>query len=135
MNISEINRVIDTLKKIDIYNLKHINGEESFEKYVFKLLDAVVDKKYKLIRQTKSYKEGRQMRPDISIGNEEVLIELKFNLKNLNDIYRLYYQAIKYSKIASDALILCVHDPKEKLLKSDIIDLEKISKVKVIHIY
>ncbi len=85
--------------------------------------------------QSRTYKEGREVRPDIVIGKDDILIELKYDLKGINDIYRLYYQAVKYSKRANHALILCVHDPDKVLLKSDIQDLENVEKVKVVHIY
>ena len=95
----------------------------------------ILDKKIKLKTQSKSYKEGRQIRPDISLGLDDILIELKYNLKSINDIYRLFYQAIKYSKLAKKLLIMCIHDPKSKLLSNDIQDLESILNVKVIHIF
>ncbi len=127
--------VITELRKIDIYKLKRIKNEADFEVYVVKLLDKIINRNIKLNTQNKSYNEGRQIRPDISIGEDDLLIELKYNLKGINDIYRLYYQAIKYSKLANKILILCIHDPLNKLLPSDKKDLESINKVKVIHIY
>ncbi|MHA1293530.1 MAG: hypothetical protein ACTSQJ_12805 [Promethearchaeota archaeon] len=130
-----ISKVIKALKEIDIYEIKKIKDEQQFEDYIYDKLDRILDKKVKLSRQCKSFKEGREIRPDISVGKDEILIELKYNLKKINDIYRLYYQAVKYSKITKQILILCAHDPNNKLLKSDIEDLESIDKVKVIHIY
>ncbi len=129
-----IEKVTNTLKSIDIYKLKKIRTEDDFENFVVNKLDLILDKNIKLNIQSKSYKEGRQIRPDISIGSDNILIELKYNIKSVNDIYRLYYQAIKYSKLAKTILIMCIHDPRNKLLSSDIKDLETISKVKIIHI-
>ncbi|MHA1342147.1 MAG: hypothetical protein ACTSO2_19425 [Promethearchaeota archaeon] len=129
-----ISIIINDLKSIDIYKLKRIKEEKEFEDYVVKRLKKL-NRDLNIKTQDKSYREGRQIRPDITIGRNEILIELKFNLKNLEDIYRLYYQAIKYSKLAKKQLIMCVHDPKEFLLKSDIKDLESIDKVIVVHIY
>jgi len=129
-----ITSIINELKSIDIDLLKNIKNEPKFQEYVVKRLDTILKNDIILKTEDKSYKEGRQTRPDISIGLDDILIELKFDLKNLNGIYRLYYQAIKYSKKAKRKLILCVHDPRNKLLTSDIKDLENIEKVKVVHL-
>lgn len=130
-----INKVINRLKEIDIYQLKRIKTEKQFEDYTMEKLDSILERRLNLRRQDKNYSEGRKTSPDISIEGGEILIELKYDLKNINDIYRLYYQAIKYSKQAKKKLILYVHDPGEKLLISDIKDLESFDKVKVVHIY
>ena len=127
--------IIENLKNIDIYEITHIQNEVEFEKYIYTRLDKILDKKINLMTQSRTYKQGREVRPDIVIGNDDILIELKYDLKGINDIYRLYYQAIKYSKRANYALILCVHDPNKLLLKNDIKDLESIEKVKVVQIY
>lgn len=127
--------IIKDLRKIDIYQITHIKNETEFEKYIYDRLDKILDKKITLMKQSKTYTEGREVRPDIVIGKDNILIELKYDLKGLNDIYRLYYQAVKYSKRANYALILCVHDPNKLLLKSDINDLESVKKVKVVQIY
>ena len=60
--------------------------------------------------QSRTYKEGSEVRPDIVIGKDDILIELKYDLNGINNIYRLYYQAVKYSKRANYALILCVYN-------------------------
>ncbi|MFW9876796.1 MAG: hypothetical protein ACFFG0_27195 [Candidatus Thorarchaeota archaeon] len=127
--------IIENLNDIDIYKITHIQNETEFEKFVYNRLDEILDKKINLMTQSRTYKEGREVRPDIVIGKDDILIELKYDLKGINDIYRLYYQAIKYSKRANYALILCVHDPDKLLLKSDINDLESVEKVKVVQIY
>lgn len=129
-----IDAIVIDLKSIDIYQLKGIKDEKKFEEYVVKRLKKL-NSKLDITIQERSYGEGRQIRPDITIGANNILIELKYNLKKLPDIYRLYYQAIKYSKIANYKLILCIHDPPEKLIQTDIEDLEKIDKVKIVHIY
>lgn len=126
---------IENLKNIDIYKITHIKNETEFERFVYNRLDKILDKKINLMTQSRTYKEGREVRPDIIIGKDDILIELKYDLKGINDIYRLYYQAVKYAKRANYALILCVHDPDEILLKSDIKDLESVEKVKLVHIY
>lgn len=127
--------IIEILKNIDIYKITHIQNEAEFEEYIYNRLDKILDKKINLMTQSRTYKEGREVRPDIVIGKDDILIELKYDLKSINDIYRLYYQAVKYSKRANYALILCVHDPDKLLLKSDIKDLESVEKVKLIQIY
>lgn len=127
--------IIKDLRDINIYKITHIKNEAEFEKFIYNRLDKILDKKINLMTQSRTYKEGREVRPDIVIGKDDILIELKYDLKGINDIYRLYYQAIKYSKRANYALILCVHDPDKLLLKNDINDLESVEKVKVIQIY
>ena len=127
--------IIEDLKSIDIYKITHIQNEAEFEKYIYNRLDNILDKKITLMTQSKTYREGREVRPDIVIGKDDILIELKYDLKGVNDIYRLYYQTVKYSKRAKYSLILCVHDPDKLLLKSDIRDLESVDKVKVVQIY
>lgn len=127
--------IIEILKNIDIYKITHIQNEAEFEEYIYNRLDKILDKKINLMTQSRTYKEGREVRPDIVIGKDDILIELKYDLKSINDIYRLYYQAVKYSKRANYALILCVHDPDKLLLKSDIKDLESVEKVKLVQIY
>jgi len=127
--------IIKNLQDIDIYKIAHIKDEAKFEEYIYNRLDHLVDKKISLMTQSKSYREGRELRPDLVIGKDDILIELKYDLKNVNDIYRLYYQAVKYAKRAKYALILCVHDPDKTLLRTDIEDLESIEKVTVVQIY
>lgn len=123
---------IDLLNKISSTEVKKFKSEKEFETFVFQQLDSGLNRKFLLKTQDRSKKRGRQKKPDISIGKNEILIELKFNIKSINDIYRLFYQSIKYSLIAKESVILFIYDPKRKLLSSDIKDLEKIEKVKVI---
>lgn len=86
-----------------------------------------------LKRQIELAEDEIILKPDIIIGsNDDIIIELKYSIKGRDDIYRLYYQAIKYSKLAKELLILFSHDPKRILTKTDIKDLESIEKVKVI---
>ncbi len=82
--------------------------------------------------QEKTQKE-RELRPDIVIGENQVLLEIKFLERSVNEIYRLYYQAIKYAKIAKETVILFVFDPNAIFKPEDKNDLESLPKVKVVH--
>ena len=105
------------------------------------------DKLYSLIKQQIKTKKlsisiqtqdrthlERVMRPDIILGENNILIEIKYLDKSVNDIYRLFYQAVKYSKIAKEAVILFVFDPNSIFKSEDKKDIESLlPKVKVIH--
>lgn len=128
------NYIIDNLKNLDIPK-GEIKTEKDFENFVYKKLDNLLTNYKKNIilrRQETSHQEEHQLTPDIVVGLNEILIELKYDIKGNNDIYRLFYQAVKYSKIAEQLLILFVFDPQKKLSKEDIHDLENIKNVKVI---
>lgn len=127
--------IIQELSNINSRQLKGIKKEIKFQQFIYEILNKRLDRSVKIKTQDKSNKYGRQTAPDISIGYNRILIELKFDLKKLNDIYRLFYQAVKYSKQAKELLILLVHDPRRMLNRSDIEDLEKFDKVKVLRIY
>ena len=47
----------------------------------------------------------RKIRPDIVIGFDRIIIEVKDN-SGLNGIYRLFYQAFKYRKKSVELLVL-----------------------------
>ena len=131
-----INVILEELKNLDI-PIKKTWAEEDFEDFVYDKLEVLIDaydKSILLKRQQTSNRETRQLKPDIVIGLDEILIELKYNVKNLNDIYRLFYQAVKYSRIARQLLIILVHDPQRKLTREDIEDLERCENVTVIRI-
>ncbi|MGV9203864.1 MAG: hypothetical protein ACOC44_07555 [Promethearchaeia archaeon] len=130
----ETQKIFQTLRSINYRDLTTCKSEKDFEDIVFRKLDETLDSKVHLRRQGKNTRDGREQKPDIVIGLNDILIELKFNLEKLNDIYRLFYQAIKYSKIAKQLLILFLYDPRKLLLDSDIEDLENIEKVQVIRI-
>ncbi len=82
--------------------------------------------------QDTTFKE-RELRPDIVIGENQVLLEIKFLERSVNDIYRLFYQAIKYAKIAKETVILFVFDPHAIFKPEDKVDLEVLPKIKVLH--
>lgn len=128
-------QIIKSLNSINIYDLPRISNESEFEEYIYDRLDAILEKGITLMTQSRTYSQGREIRPDIVIGKDDILIELKYDLKGVNDIYRLYYQAVRYSKRANFLLILCVHDPNQELRRNEIADLESIEKVKVIQLY
>jgi len=130
-DIQNIFQILQNIQEIDLTKCKN---ENSFEALIYQKLNESLKNKILLRRQGKSTREGRITKPDIIIGLNDILIELKFKLGKINDIYRLFYQAIKYSKIAKILLILFLYDPKKILLDSDIEDLESIDKVKVIRI-
>ena len=130
-DIQNIFQILHDIQEVDLTKYKN---EDDFEEIVYQKLNERLENKIFLRRQGTNTREGRITKPDIVIGLNDILIELKFKLEKLNDIYRLFYQAIKYSKIAKKLLILFLYDPKKLLLDSDIEDLESINKVKVIRI-
>jgi len=131
-----INLILDKLKNLDVPRNK-IKNEEEFEDFVYNMLEILIDnydRSILLKRQQTSNRETRQLKPDIIVGLNDILIELKYNIQNLNDIYRLFYQAVKYSRIANELLIVFVFDPQRKLTREDIQDLERNKKVSVVRI-
>lgn len=126
---------MDTLKQIKVRGCE-INNEKEFEPMVFNSLDKALreyDKSILIRTQEVSNVEPSKLKPDITIGLNRIHIELKFKLKR-NDVYRLFYQAVKYSRIAKEALIIFVYDPSKELSMEDIKDLRSFEKVKVIRI-
>lgn len=131
-----INLILDKLKNLDVPRNK-INNEEEFEDFVYNMLEILIDnydRSILLKRQQTSNRETRQLKPDIIIGLNDILIELKYDIQNLNDIYRLFYQAVKYSRIANELLIIFVFDPQRKLTREDIQDLKRNKNVSVVRI-
>ena len=131
-----INLILDKLKNLDVPRNK-IKNEEEFEDFVYNMLEILIDnydRSILLKRQQTSNRETRQLKPDIIIGLNDILIELKYDIQNLNDIYRLFYQAVKYSRIANEQLIIFVFDPQRKLTREDIQDLKRNKNVSVVRI-
>ncbi len=132
--------IIHKLATLDISN-ERIRNEQQFEDFVFEKLKILI-KNYDrglltfLNTQIEFPEDNIILKPDIIIGsNDEIIIELKFNIKSRDEIYRLFYQAIKYSKLANELLILFSHDPNKIITETDIRDLESFEKVKVIRIF
>lgn len=128
------NCIVKELKTLEFQKQK-LKNETDFEDFVYQKLETFLksyDKSILLKRQITSTKETRQLKPDIIVGLNEILIELKYNITNLNDIYRLFYQALKYSRLAKYSLIFYVYDPRKELTNDDIQDLESFEKVEVI---
>lgn len=131
-----INLILDKLKNLDVPRNK-IKNEEEFEDFVYNMLEILIDnydRSILLKRQQTSNRETRQLKPDIIVGLNDILIELKYDIQNLNDIYRLFYQAVKYSRIANELLIIFVFDPKRKLTREDIQDFKRNKNVSVVRI-
>ncbi|HEC40759.1 hypothetical protein LCGC14_1013000 [marine sediment metagenome] len=131
-----INLILDKLKNLDVPRNK-IKNEEEFEDFVYNMLEILIDnydRSILLKRQQTSNRETRQLKPDIIVGLNDILIELKYDIQNLNDIYRLFYQAVKYSRIANELLIIFVFDPQRKLTREDIQDLKRNKNVSVVRI-
>jgi len=131
-----INLILDKLKNLDVPRNK-IKNEEEFEDFVYNMLEILInnyDRSILLKRQQTSNRETRQLKPDILVGLNDILIELKYDIQNLNDIYRLFYQAVKYSRIANELLIIFVFDPQRKLTREDIQDLKRNKNVSVVRI-
>ena len=128
------NLIILNLKDLDIHKTK-FKTEKEFENYIYLNLENLIkkfDNNVLVKRQIINTKESRQLKPDIIIGLNDILIELKYDIENLNDIYRLFYQAFKYSKLAKQLLIFYLYDPRKEMTSEDIRDLESFEKVKVI---
>lgn len=121
-------RLISFLEKIEIPQ-EPFEDEGGFIDYIVILLKNFKRKyKYgeKVKKLHKSYLTQRKLEPDIVIGLNRIVIEVKYN-SDLNGIYRLYYQAFKYRKIAKDLLILYNYSSKKKgqLTEEEIDDLER----------
>ena len=133
-------KIIHTLSTLDISN-ERIMDETHFEDYVFRKLKSLIkiynrDLLTFMKRQIELPEDNIILRPDIIIGsNDEIIIELKFNIKSRDEIHRLFYQAVKYSKLANELLILFSYDPYKIITATDIKDLESFEKVKVIRIF
>lgn len=120
--------LIHFLKSIRLNELKINNEEELETKLIILMKKDLTLRKKKINRQEKNSR-FRVLKPDIIIGDNDYLIELKFLRNNsINDIYRLFYQAVKYSKIATKRLIFFIFDPKFKLNEEDKRDLISISR-------
>ena len=120
------NEIIDRLVTIKI-NASVLEKEEALEDYLYTFLSPLVQKYNKTIKcQPKTYKE-RVQKPDISIGLGEILIEIKI-LDNIDGLYRIFYQVVKYIKIAKDILILFIIDRNDILKDDDTDDLLSLVK-------
>ena len=125
-------KVILILNEFRIHSYE-FKSEDELEKILVPYLkEKIADHKIHIITQSK-FREERVLIPDIVIGEHAILIELKCLNDSINDIYRLFYQAIKYSKLAKERVILFTYDPNYIFAKEDILDLENITNVKVIH--
>ena len=124
-------QVITFFKQLRISDYS-FGTEEEFEDIICNALKKTINSQVIHIDKQSKYHKERIMRPDIVIANNLIIIELKLLSNSLNDIYRLYYQAVKYSKLAQEMVILYVYDPKFILKREDILDLESIPKIIVI---
>ncbi|OLS16539.1 MAG: hypothetical protein HeimC3_53810 [Candidatus Heimdallarchaeota archaeon LC_3] len=123
--------IYSCLSSIRVHSLHTINEAELEEELIRSLKQIQTNEKFKVHQQAKTQRE-RLLIPDIVINDYQIVIELKFLDKTVNDIYRVYYQAIKYSKIANEAVIFFIYDPKFIFTSEDQVDVETITKVKVI---
>ncbi len=129
-SITEI--ALELLNAVRVHELK-CQTEADLEESIFDLLKSkFLSANVRVKTQEKTHKE-RELRPDIVIGENHVLLEIKFLEKSVNEIYRLYYQAIKYAKIAKETVILFVFDPNAIFKPEDKTDLESLSRIKVVH--
>lgn len=117
----------ELLSKLDHVSPNNIQlSKEKFtEKVLSKELLPIAQKYNKNIRTQARTMRGHVETPDISIGADEILIELKV-LTNLNDLYRLFYQVIKYQNITKFALIICIFDINHVLEDEDKRDLKSL---------
>ena len=122
--------IITFLNNIHIRSI-NFETEEKLEEIIYNQLKPELNaQKVRMYRQPEFHHE-HLLKPDIIIGENEIIVELKI-FSNFNDVYRLFYQAVKYSKLAKKLTILFVVDPKLLLKGNDIKDLENIEKIKVI---
>ena len=125
-------KIIEFFKQFRINRFNFENEAELEAILVPSLKKLLKEDKVRVKVQSKSVQE-RTLIPDITIGKNQILLEIKYLRKNINDIYRMYYQAIKYSKMAKDFLIFFVYDPNGLLTYPDKEDLERSDKIIVIH--
>lgn len=119
-------KIVDELADVEIAE-KYLDDEDSLENFLDEDLTPIVQEYDKTIKcQPKTYKE-RVQKPDISIGLGEILIEIKI-LDNIDGLYRLFYQVIKYVKIAKEYLILFIIDRNDILKDEDTDDLLALAK-------
>jgi hypothetical protein len=129
----QLEKILDFLKKFKVsaYNPE---TEEQLEESIFTSLKEILRSEKILIKAQSKNQKMRTLIPDITIGLNQILIEIKYLKGNLNDIYRLYYQAVKYTKIAKDYLVFFIYDPGNLLSYEDKEDLAQLNeKVKIIH--
>lgn len=127
-----IDEVLSMLKSIRVHELKCKKEQDLEDNIVDKLKKQFKDQNIRIKTQDQTQK-ARILRPDIIIGNNSILIEIKMFGNNLNDIYRLYYQTVKYSKIAIDKLILFVFDPEFIFKQEDREELESMPKTTIVY--
>jgi hypothetical protein len=126
-------KLLKLLKNIEIPRNK-FKSEDEFINYTYESINSLLNRlKFNTLlkKKAKSRKKARELEPDIIIGYNQILLELKYKPR-LNDIYRLFYQAVKYPKIAKNSVILYIFDPYKKLNREDINDLERPPQVIVI---
>ena len=107
-----------------------LSSENALEKYITKELRAIVQPHGKNIQRQPTERRERRKSADISIGIGEIIIELKIlrPKHGLLDLYRLFYQAVKYQKMAKQQLIIFVIDQGNILTKEDMKDLRSLGK-------
>jgi hypothetical protein len=118
--------IIDELTRINL-NEQRITNEEILEQNVLRLLQPIAKKYHRNIQTQPRANRERLQKPDIAIGINELYIELKI-LTGLGDLYRLFYQTIKYMKIVNSMLILFIWDRGNYLKEEDKKDLKSLEK-------
>ncbi len=121
-----LNEIIEKLNNVKIEE-KSLAEESVLEQFLLSILLPIAKKFDKtIINQPKTHSE-RVQKPDISIGLGEILIEIKI-LTDINGLYRIFYQIVKYLKIAKETLILFTIDRKDWLKDEDVNDLLALTK-------
>lgn len=121
-----LNEILENLKNIK-FNDNVLENEDALEKFLLSEIRPIAKKYMKNIQTQPKMIRERVQKADISIGLGEILIEIKL-LENINDIYRLFYQAVKYLKNAQKALILFVYDKNNVLKEEDKEDLKALER-------
>lgn len=126
-------KILDFLKNFKASTF-HPETEEQLEEFILTSLRELLRSEKILIKAQSKTQKMRDLIPDITIGINQILIEIKYLKGNLNDIYRLFYQAVKYTKIAKEYLVFFIYDPDNLLSYEDKEDLAHLNeKIKIIH--
>jgi hypothetical protein len=118
--------ILEKLASVEIQE-KTLQKEELLEYFLLSELKGIISKFDTSITNQPTAYNDRKQKVDISIGLGEILIEIKI-LESINDLYRLFYQVIKYLKIAKKTLILFIVDRNDILKPEDKEDLKSLVK-------
>jgi hypothetical protein len=99
------------IKLIDEWHPKKCNSEKDFEKSLYNFLH----NKLTNIQITKQYALGR-IKADIVVDNN-IIIEIKFNLNSRNNYQRLIGQLIEYKQWEGTVIVLLIGKTDQNFIK------------------